>query len=95
MSGMYIDYLNNPVGNVLNVVLGQKQLLSKVGLQRWIFYYIRVSFLSDIELRNPARRKLWIARRYYVQFFVGDTSRSTSSVKEAKSRTAWDEIFYL
>jgi hypothetical protein len=75
-------------------VLGRKQLLSKVGLQRWIFHHMRVSYLSDIELGTPARRKL-VARQYYVQFSVGDTSRSTNSVKEAKIRTSWDETFHL
>jgi hypothetical protein len=64
------------------VVLGRKPSLSKVGLQRWIFHRMRVSYLSDIELRTPARRKL-VARQYYVQFSVGDTSRSTNSAKEA------------
>ena len=78
-------------------VLGRKQSLSKVGLQRWIFYRMRVSYLSDIELRTqaPARGKLQGARQYYVQFSVGDTSRSTISVKEAKNRASWDETFYL
>jgi hypothetical protein len=77
------------------VVLGRKQLLSKVGLQRWIFYRMRVSCLSDIELRTPARRKLTVAREYYVQLSVGDTSRSTNSVKEANILTSWGETFYL
>jgi hypothetical protein len=92
-SGMYIDCLHTPVGNVLNVVLGRNQSLSKVGLQRWIIYRMRVSFLSDIELRTPARRKCSFSRQYYVEFTVGDTSRLTSTA--AKTRTSWDEIFCL
>ena len=92
---MYIDYLHSPVGDVLSVALGRKQSPSKVGLQRWIFYRMRVSYLSDIELRTPARRKLSVARQYYVQFSVGDTERSTNSVKEAKVCTSWDKTFYL
>ena len=96
VSGMYNGYLHYPVGNMLNMVLGRKQSLSKVGLQRWIFYRcMRVSFLSDIELRAPTRRKFPVARQYYVQFSVGNTSRSTNTVKEAKRRTSWDESFYL
>ena len=95
VSGMYIDYFHNPDYNVFNMVLGRKQSLSKVGLQRWIVYCMRGSFLSDIELRTSARRKLPVARQYYVQFCVGDTSRSTSTVKEAQSRIFWDEDLYL
>ena len=77
------------------MVLGRKQSLSKVGLQRLIFYCMRVSSSLDIELRTPAPRKFAVARQYYVQISVGDTSRSTNSVKETKSRTSWDEVLYL
>ena len=58
---------------------------------------MRASYLSDIELRTqaPPRGKLRVARQYYVQFSVGDISRSTISVKEAESRTSWAETFYL
>ena len=77
------------------MALGRKQSLSKVGLQRWIFYRIRLGFLSDIELLTLARPKLLVAKQYYVHFSVGDTLRSTNTVKEARSRTSWDESFYL
>lgn len=56
---------------------------------------MQVTFLLDIELRTEARRKLPVARQYYIQFSVGDTLRATNSAKEVKSRTVWNEIFYL
>ncbi|KAG6373795.1 hypothetical protein JVT61DRAFT_5940 [Boletus reticuloceps] len=46
--------------------------------------------VKDIKLHNPARRKLPAARQYYVQFSVGDTSRSTNTAKEVGNRTSWD-----
>lgn len=56
---------------------------------------MRANFLSDIEVRTQTRRNLPIARQYYIEFSVGDTSRSTNHVKEAKNRTFWDNVFYL
>ncbi|KAF8550280.1 hypothetical protein OG21DRAFT_437731 [Imleria badia] len=58
---------------------------------------MRVSFLLDIELRTEARRKLPVARQYYVQFSVGDTTRATKSAKEVKNQngTSWNEILYF
>jgi len=95
VSCTYIDYHHSPVGNVLSSVRGEKQLLSKVRLQRWIFYRMRVSFLSDIELRTQAGHKLPVARQFHVQFSIGDTSRSTNNAKEKKNLTSWDNCFYL
>jgi len=89
---MCIDYFYT---RVLSSVLGKKQSLSKVRLQRWIFYHIRISFLSDIELRTQTQRKLLGARQFYVQLSIGDTSRSTDSAKEKKNLTSWDNTFYL
>ncbi|KAI9566408.1 hypothetical protein HD554DRAFT_1193734 [Boletus coccyginus] len=51
--------------------------------------------IKDIQLQNQAQRKLPVARRYHVQFTVGDTSRSTNNAKEARKRTSWDENFYF
>lgn len=56
---------------------------------------MRANFLSDIEVRTQTRRNLPIARQYYIEFSVGDTSRLTNHVKEAKNRTFWDNVFYL
>ena len=95
VSCTYIDYHHSPVGNVLSSVLGEKQSLSKVRLQRWIVYRMRESFLSDIKLRTQAGRKLPVARQFYVQFSIGNTSRSTNSAKEKKNLTSWDNIFDL
>ena len=90
---MSADHL---IGNLLNMVMvGRKRSLSMVGLQRWILWYTRVNFLLDIELHTQARRKLLVARQYYIEFSVGDVSRSTNRAKEAKNRTSWDNVFYL
>ncbi|KAF8549383.1 hypothetical protein OG21DRAFT_1500452 [Imleria badia] len=50
--------------------------------------------IKDIEHRTSARRKV-VARRYYVRFSVGDTSRSTNATNEANSRTSWDNVFHF
>ena len=92
---MCIDHLES-VQKVLNVVLERKELLSKVGPRRYkTFCFMRTNFLSDIELRTQVRRKLPVARQYYIRFTVGDTSRSTQNAKETKNRTSWESIFYL
>ena len=84
------------VQNVLTMVVGRRHSPSKVRLQRWTPWYIRVNFLSDIALRTQARRKSLVARRYYLEFSIGDTSQSTNSAKEAKNHTSWDKkIFNL
>ncbi|KAI9460413.1 hypothetical protein HD554DRAFT_2316824, partial [Boletus coccyginus] len=71
------------------------QSLLKVGSQRCTFRCVRVSSFSDIGLRTQARRKMPVARKYYVHLFVDDASRSTVSAKEARNCTTWDEIFYF
>ena len=76
---------------------GRKRSLSKVRLRRYVFRCMRVSFLLDIELRTPVQGgiKVLPARRYYVQFSVGDTLRLTNTAKETKNRTSWDESLFL
>ena len=56
---------------------------------------MQVSFSSDIKVRTQAGRNLPVARQFYVQFSIGDTSRSTNSAKEKKNLTSWDNAFYL
>ncbi|KAI9568858.1 hypothetical protein HD554DRAFT_682431 [Boletus coccyginus] len=51
--------------------------------------------IKDIELCTPAPRKLLVPRQFYVKFSVGAVSRSTSTAKETKNRTFWEEIFYF
>ncbi|KAF8130207.1 hypothetical protein EV363DRAFT_241053 [Boletus edulis] len=45
--------------------------------------------IKDIELHTEKRRKFLVARRFYVQFSVGETVRATDSTKETKNRTHW------
>ena len=51
----------------------------------------------DIELRTQAPRQFpLVARRFYVQFYVGDKApRSTNAAKEENNRTCWSENLYL
>ncbi|KAI9569410.1 hypothetical protein HD554DRAFT_2328018, partial [Boletus coccyginus] len=55
----------------------------------------KIITIKDIELQTQAPRKMPLARQYYVQFTVGDTSRSTDGAKEARNRTSWDKNFYF
>ncbi|KAF8548063.1 hypothetical protein OG21DRAFT_1607113 [Imleria badia] len=46
--------------------------------------------IKDIELHTQKRRKLPVARQFYIEFSVGDTLRSTDIAKEANNRTFWE-----
>ena len=57
---------------------------------------MRHNFLADIKLRTRTRRKLPMARQFYIEFSVGEASpQSTTAAKEAKNETSWDQVFYL
>ncbi|KAG6382047.1 hypothetical protein JVT61DRAFT_683 [Boletus reticuloceps] len=58
-------------------------------------YRAKIVTIKDIELHAFARRKLPVARQFYVEFSVGDTLRSTDSAKESKNRTSWDKTFHF
>ena len=89
------DFLDHFPGNVLIEVLEKEESSSTVGFPGSTQCYLLISFLADIQLRTPARRKLLVAKQYLVHFSVDDTSRSTKHAKEKNNCTSWDEIFYL
>lgn len=80
----------------VEVVLGQKNLLSMVGLRGSTFHCLLIHIFSGIELCTPTRRKLLVAKQYQIQFSVDDTQRSTKPAKEKKNRIiSWNDVLYL
>ena len=57
--------------------------------------FLRLETFSDIELRDQARPKLGLPKKYHIQFSVGDRLLSTKNARKKKNRISWDDVLYL
>ena len=54
-----------------------------------------VAFSSDVVLYTRAPYESQLARRFYVEFTLGNVARSTNVAEEEKQRTCWNENLLL
>ncbi|KAN0084526.1 hypothetical protein V8E55_008030 [Tylopilus felleus] len=55
----------------------------------------KVITIQNIKLRTQSRRNLPVARQFHIEFSVSEASLSTTTAKEAKNETSWDQVFYF